>query len=111
MVSRERVFGQRELNGTGLSAPLCAHQATLLFASQPRAGLTEILHVRFTNAGLWFGAQQEASTAMPKRIRWSVHVVLTVISFATSGRAPRLPEVGPRDQQAIEERLAIVMDE
>ncbi len=48
---------------------------------------------------------------MPKRLRWSVHVMLTVISLATSGRAPRLPEVGPRDQQAIEEKLAIVMDE
>ena len=48
---------------------------------------------------------------MPKRIRWSVHVVLTVISFATAGREPRLPVVGPRDQQAIEERLAIVIDE
>ena len=49
---------------------------------------------------------------MPKRLRWSVHALLTVISLVTTGRAPRLPMVGPRDQQAVEERLAnVIVDE
>src|SRR5215207_11681340 len=111
MVSREHVSGQRELNGNGpVCASLCTPSHTAFRLHQPGPVNCNSRRSVYECEAL-VGAQQEASTAMPKRLRWSVHVVLTVISFATAGRAPRLPVVGPRDQQAIEERLAIVIDE
>ena len=36
---------------------------------------------------------------MPKRLRLSVHVALTLIALATTDRAPRLVVAGPRDLQ------------
>jgi len=49
------------------------------------------------------GAQNRA-IAMPKRFRLSVHVALTLISFVTTGRAPRLLAFGARDLATVEKR-------
>jgi hypothetical protein len=43
--------------------------------------------------------------AIPERFRLSVHVALTLISFLTTGRAPRLVAFGARDLVAIEKRV------
>jgi hypothetical protein len=42
--------------------------------------------------------------AMPKRSRLSVHVALTLISFVTTGRAPRVLAFGARDLVTVEMR-------
>ncbi len=39
---------------------------------------------------------------MTKRLRLSAHVALTLVAFATTGRAPRLVTVGPRDLPTFE---------
>src|SRR5688572_25176619 len=49
------------------------------------------------------GAQNRAM-AMPKRFRLSAHVALTLISFVTTGRAPRLLAFGARDLATLEKR-------
>jgi hypothetical protein len=43
---------------------------------------------------------------MPKRLRLSLHLTLTLVAFATTGRAPRVVAVGPRDLAVREERIA-----
>jgi hypothetical protein len=47
---------------------------------------------------------------MAKRLRSSLHVAVTLIAFATTGRAPRVVAVGPRDLAACEQRLALADD-
>ena len=47
---------------------------------------------------------------MAKRLRLSLHVAVTLVAFATTGRAPRVVPVGPRDLAACEQRLAVVDD-
>jgi hypothetical protein len=44
---------------------------------------------------------------MPKRVRLYIHACLTVIALATTGRAPRIVMVGPRDLPTFEERLTL----
>jgi hypothetical protein len=48
---------------------------------------------------------------MAQRLRLSLHVALTLVAFATTGRAPRVLPVGPRDLAVHEERLATVRDD
>ena len=43
--------------------------------------------------------------AIPKQFRLSVHVALTLISFVTTGRAPRLVAFEARDLATIEKRV------
>jgi hypothetical protein len=43
--------------------------------------------------------------AIPKRFRLSAHVALTLISFVTTGPAPRLAAFGSRDLATIEKRV------
>ncbi len=43
---------------------------------------------------------------MPNRLRRFIHIALTVISFATTGRAPRLIVVGARELATLEESIA-----
>jgi hypothetical protein len=45
--------------------------------------------------------QEHRAMAIPKRFRLSVHVALTLISFVTTGRAPRLVAFGARDLATI----------
>jgi hypothetical protein len=47
---------------------------------------------------------------MAKRLRWSLHVAVTLVAFATTGRAPQVHTVGPRDLSVREERLTILLD-
>jgi hypothetical protein len=49
--------------------------------------------------------QEHRAMAIPKRFRLSVHVGLTLISFVTTGRAPRLVAFGARDLATIEKRV------
>ena len=56
------------------------------------------------------GAQNRAM-AMPKRFRLSVHVALTLISFVTTGRAPRLVAFEARDLVTIEKRVGTIPSE
>ena len=48
---------------------------------------------------------------MAKRLRSSLHVALTLVAFATIGRAPQVLPVGPRDLAVREERLAILRED
>jgi hypothetical protein len=48
---------------------------------------------------------------MAKRLRLSLHVAVTLVAFATTGRAPQVLPVGPRDLAIVEERLTTVLDE
>ncbi len=48
---------------------------------------------------------------MAKRLRLSLHVALTLVAFATAGRAPQVLKLGPRDLTVREERLTTVWDE
>ena len=77
--------------------------------------------ITFIHGAAVSGRPRDLATGMPlhlldEQVGWTAQgsrdrIKLSLISLATSGRAPRLPEVGPRDQQAVEERRAIVMDE
>jgi hypothetical protein len=48
---------------------------------------------------------------MAKRLQLSLHIALTIIAFATTGRPPRLVAHGPRDLATVEERLTTMLDE
>jgi len=48
---------------------------------------------------------------MAKRLRFTLHVALTLVAFATAGRAPQLVKLGPRDLAVREERLTTVLDD
>jgi hypothetical protein len=48
---------------------------------------------------------------MAQRLRLSLHVALTLVAFATAGRAPQVPKLGPRDLAVREERLTTIWDE
>jgi hypothetical protein len=48
---------------------------------------------------------------MAKRLRLSLHVALTLVAFATAGRAPQVMKLGPRDLAVREERLTTIPDD
>jgi hypothetical protein len=45
-----------------------------------------------------------------KRFRLFCHVALTVIAFATTGRAPRLETAAPRELASAEARVTALVD-
>jgi hypothetical protein len=51
------------------------------------------------------GLGHRRAMAMQQRFRLSVHVALTLISFLTTGRAPRLVAFGARDLATVENRI------
>lgn len=48
---------------------------------------------------------------MAKRLRLSLHVAVTLVAFATTGRAPQVAKLGPRDLAVREERLTTVRED
>jgi hypothetical protein len=48
---------------------------------------------------------------MAQRLRLSLHVALTLVAFATVGRAPQVLKLGPRDLAVREERLTTLLED
>jgi hypothetical protein len=85
------VHGRRELSDL---QKLTSEQATF----------TKLRDIPFMFEGFNGARAQNRAMAMPKRFRLSVHVALTLISFVTTGRAPRLLAFGARDLATVEKR-------
>ena len=48
---------------------------------------------------------------MAQRLRLSLHVALTLVALATTGRAPQVLKLGPRDLDVRQERLTTLVDD
>jgi hypothetical protein len=48
---------------------------------------------------------------MAKRLRLSLHVAVTLVAFATTGRAPQVLKLSPRDLAVRQERLTTILDD